>query len=94
MNTNKIQAEQLPQDAVISSNKVASFFCKHNEKSSFLDSNNIVWKWIDNNWIGKRSVWTFDFRACWLEDTTIDNIKSFWCGGKEADYNEVFTQDL
>ena len=30
----------------------------------------------------KRSVWTFDFRACWLEDTTIDNVKSWWCGGK------------
>lgn len=58
---------------------------------SILDKNNIVWKIIEGKWIGKRSVWTFDFRACWLEDTTIENVKSFWCGGKDADYTEIFT---
>ena len=93
MSTSKTQYDQLLQDAVIINNIIASAFCKRNKKSSFLDSNNIVWKWIDNNWIGKRSVWTYDFRACWLEDTNIDNVKTFWCG-KESDYNEVFTQDL
>lgn len=59
-------------------------------KGSMLDANNIVWKVVDEKWIGKRSVWTFDKRACWLEDTTIDNVKSWWCGGENADYNEVF----
>lgn len=58
-----------------------------------LDSNKVVWKLIDGKWIGKRSVWTFDFYACWLEDTTINNVKSWWCGGKEANYKEIFCRD-
>ena len=58
--------------------------------TSYLDGNNIVWKLIDGQWIGKRSVWTFDWRCCWLEETTFDNVKSWWCGGIDADYNEVF----
>lgn len=57
-----------------------------------LDHNNIEWKLVEGKWIGKRSVWTFDFRACWLEDTTIENVKSWWCG-KDADYTEIFYRD-
>ena len=56
----------------------------------FLDKYKVIWKLINNEWIGKRSVWTFDFRSCWLEDTTVENVKSWWCGGKHADYKEVF----
>ena len=59
-------------------------------KSLFLDKNNIVWKIVNGEWIGKRSVLTLDFRSCWLEDTIIDNVKSWWCGGKDADYTEIF----
>ena len=55
-----------------------------------LDSNNILWKLIDGKWIGKRSVWTYDFRSCWLEDTSVENVKTWWAGGVNADYNEVF----
>ena len=58
--------------------------------TAYLDSDNILWKIIDDQLIGKRSVWTFDFRACWLEDTTIENVKSWWCGGKDSDYTETF----
>ena len=57
----------------------------------YLDSDNKIWKIIDGKAIGKRSVWTKDWRSCWLEDTTIDNVKSWWCGGADADYNEIFT---
>ena len=57
---------------------------------SFLDKNNIVYKKINGKWIGKRSVWTYDFRACWLDDTVPENVKSWWCGGIDADYSEVF----
>ena len=57
-----------------------------------LDENKINWKIVDNKWIGKRSVWTYDYRSCWLEETTLDNIKSWWLG-EDADYNEVFTID-
>jgi hypothetical protein len=60
-------------------------------KYRFLDKNNISWRWVDSEWIGKRSVWTFDFRACWLEETTSENVKKWWCG-KESDYNEIFKQ--
>ena len=58
---------------------------------SMLDENNISWKLIDGKMIGKRSVWTYDFRSCWLEDTTKNNVKTWWCG-EDADYNEIFTK--
>ena len=77
----------------MNTNTLASKICTEENKFTFLDSNNIVWKWIDGEWIGKRSVYTFDLRVCWLEDTTIDNVRSFWCGGKDADYNEIFKKD-
>jgi hypothetical protein len=57
----------------------------------YLDSDNIVWKIIDGNFVGKRSVWTYDSRACWLEDTEIKNVKSWWCG-KDSDYTEEFNK--
>lgn len=60
-----------------------------NRKISLLDRNNILWKCVNDKWIGKRSVWTKDWRVCWLEDSSIDNVKSWWCG-ENADYTEVF----
>ena len=74
------------------SNKLAESIVRcfeSKEKCSYLDGDKIVWKLIDNKWIGKRSVWTFDFKSCWLEDTTVDNVKSWWAGGIEADYNKI-----
>ena len=74
-------------------NKITNTFGEALARSftcSMLDSNNIIWKLVNDKWIGKRSVWTYDFRACWLEDTTIENVKSWWCGGKDADYTEIF----
>lgn len=58
----------------------------------FLDSNKILWKIINGEFIGKRSVWTFDFKSVWIEETPIDNIKSWWCG-VDSDYSEVFTSN-
>jgi len=55
----------------------------------FLDKDMILWKLQGDEIIGKRSVWTKDLRACWLEDTTLDNIKSWLCG-ETADYTEIF----
>lgn len=60
---------------------------------SFLDQNNISWKKRNDEWIGKRSVWTKDNRACWLEETGIQNIDTWWCG-KDADYNEIFRRKI
>lgn len=54
-----------------------------------LDKKNIVWKVVGDKWIGKRSVWTYDNRACWLEDTVKENVKEWWCG-EDSDYNEIF----
>ena len=61
-------------------------------KSSYLDSKTILWKWIDDKWIGKRSVYTFDLAAKWIEDTSEENIKKYWCG-IDADYTEIFTKE-
>jgi hypothetical protein len=55
----------------------------------FLDRDNINWRFVDGEWIGKRAIFTKDFRACWLEETTADNVRNWW-HGMEADYNEVF----
>ena len=63
--------------------------CKIKKSSSYLDGQNIFWKWVNNQWLGKRSVWTFDLSACWLEETTLKNVKSFWCG-ENANYSEIF----
>ena len=60
------------------------------KKSQLLDKNNILWKFINNEWIGKRSVYTKDLRSCWLEDTIEENIRTYWCGGKNANYKETF----
>lgn len=61
-------------------------------KASMLDRNNILWKVVDDKWLGKRSVFTFDLTACWFEETKIENIKSWWCG-KDANYNEIFYRE-
>ena len=75
----------------IVNNIVAEKIIRYISPSSvYLDSNNILWRLVDDNMIGKRNVWTFDKRACWLEQTTKENIKSWWCGGENADYNEIF----
>ena len=62
------------------------------ESYSYMDKNKIVWKIVYGEKIGKRSVWTFDNRACWLQDTTPENVKSWWCG-ENADYNEIFKRN-
>jgi hypothetical protein len=75
------------------SNILGEVMCKSFEENySFLDKNNIIWKMVNGEWIGKRSVWTKDRRGCWLEDTTIDNVKSWWCG-EDSDYIEIFKRD-
>ena len=55
----------------------------------FLDGKNILWKHLDGNWIGKRSVFTFDYKNTWLENTTGENVKK-WLHGEDADYTEIF----
>jgi len=55
----------------------------------FLDCNNILWKWVNSEWIGKRSVYTFDLRSKWLEETSHSNIKIYRFG-IDADYSEIF----
>lgn len=74
---------------IISSNVIGEVLVRgFNGKACMLDKNNIVWKIVDGVWMGKRSVWTFDFRSCWLEYTSIENIKSWPCG-KDSDYSEI-----
>jgi len=56
-----------------------------------LDANNISWRKINEEWIGKRAVCTFDLRHVWLEETEPQNVKR-WLHGEEADYNETFNR--
>lgn len=60
---------------------------------SFLDANKVIWRILNNNWVGKRSVFTADGKVCWLEETKPENVKAYWCGNT-ADYKETFTKDL
>jgi hypothetical protein len=81
---------EVTQETISSiSNSIGSVISKH-YNSRMLDVNKISWRWVNGEWIGKRSVWTYDFKACWLEETTKENVKSWWCG-EEADYTEIFT---
>jgi hypothetical protein len=58
---------------------------------NYLDKNNISWKFIDNEWIGKRCVSSKEgFRYVWLEDVPSDEtVHSYLCG-EDKDYNETF----
>ena len=69
---------------------IVTVFGEDNSRISYLNSENILWQIEGGEWIGKRSVWTHDFRACWLEHTSEENIKIYWCGGKDLDYKEIF----
>jgi len=83
---------EVTQETISSiSNSIGSVISKH-YNSRMLDENKISWRWVNGEWIGKRSVWTYDFKACWLEDTTKENVKNWWCG-KDADYTEIFTKN-
>ena len=83
---------EVTQETISSiSNSIGSVISKH-YNSRMLDENKISWRWVNGEWIGKRSVWTYDFKACWLEETTKENVKSWWCG-KDADYTEIFTKN-
>ena len=75
-------------DTLININCEQLVRCFHKLNGSLFDHNNIVWKVVDGEWIGKRAVYTFDNSACWLEDTNPDNIKSWLCG-RDADYEEI-----
>ena len=56
---------------------------------SFLNNDNVLFIPLNGEFIGKRSVWTKDKKAMWLEETTPENIKTYWCG-KDADYTQTF----
>lgn len=58
-------------------------------KNSYLDKNNILYKYVNGKFIGKRSVFTTEYKSCWIEETKPENVKYWWCG-KDSDYNEIF----
>ena len=71
----------------------ASLDAENKFKFSYLDSNNILWKIRDKEIIGKRAVQTRDLSIVWLEETSVNNIKSFLCD-VDTDYKEVFIINL
>ena len=71
------------------SNQIGEEIARFFPNTSMLDNNNILWKIINNEWVGKRGVYTFNNSTCWLEDVKKENVK-LWLCGKNADYNEIF----
>lgn len=55
----------------------------------YLDKNNILWRMIKGEWIGKRAVFTNQFAIVWIEETEEKDIRTYW-HGKDADYSEIF----
>jgi hypothetical protein len=48
--------------------EIAKIICEVTN-GCFLDGKtNILWKWIDNNWIGKPAIYTKNFRHVWMEN--------------------------
>lgn len=72
---------------------IVETFLEHINHATVLDSDNILWKNIDGNIIGKRSVWTKSFKSCWIDECKKEDIKSYWCG-EDADYNETFEYNI
>ncbi len=68
------------------------FFESENVK--ILDKNNISWKKVNSEWLGKRCVaWKDGFAYGWLEDMPKDEKVKYWLHGKEADYNEILKKE-
>lgn len=56
---------------------------------SYLDKNNILWKIVNGEKIGKRAVYMKNLSCLWLSDVDdITQIRSYMCG-EHADYNEI-----
>jgi len=72
-------------------NIFAENLCRHNQKSKpiYLDSKNILWKVVNDVWVGKKSVQTKDLSVRWIDDVNIEEIKKLLCG-KDADYKDEF----
>lgn len=65
------------------------------EKARVLDKNNISWKKVNGEWLGKRCVsWKDGFAYGWLEDMPKDEKVKYWLHGEDADYNELFKKEL
>ncbi len=72
-------------------NKIGEAFAKTQGNASYVTPDNICWKMHEGKWIGKRSVYTHDFRTMWLNEVDVKDIKTWSCG-RDADYNEIFTR--
>jgi hypothetical protein len=70
-------------------NSCVGFSLIKNLGGEYLDKNNILWRISENGMIGKRSVYTENLRACWIDDLRGEKIMSYWCG-ENSDYQEVF----
>tara|TARA_R110000772_G_scaffold148307_2_gene258902 strand:- start:5521 stop:5745 length:225 start_codon:yes stop_codon:yes gene_type:complete len=56
----------------------------------FLDSNNILWKDIKGEWIGKRAIYLKSLRAVWKESIVPTDEIYVLYHGLDADYKEIF----
>ncbi len=63
------------------------------KKQGVIDGDNILWKYVNDQWVGKRYVMTTKHRHIWLSELRPgEEIKS-WVSGENADYEEVFNDN-
>ena len=43
----------------------------------YLDCNNILYKKVNDEWIGKRSVYTHTLRAVWIDEATEEETRDY-----------------
>lgn len=42
--------------------------------TSYFDKNNILWRWVGNDWVGKYAVQTKELSIKWLEEINPEDI--------------------
>lgn len=62
----------------------------HLEDSSFLDKNNILWKSIDGELLGKRCLTTYKYGNIWYEDLKSEDDVQYWLHNKNCNWEEIF----
>lgn len=56
----------------------------------YLNIDEILYKSVDGEWIGKRCVTNFKFQSKWKEEVADEDVEYWHKDGKDADYKEIF----
>ena len=59
---------------------------------SFLDKDNILWRFTEHGWFGKRAVFTTEFRNIWLEELRDNEEVKYWLHPEDSHWHEIFSK--